>query len=75
MRSRIKGIAKGLPLVKSGWHQARSFFPGHENELSHQALLRKSSRFHAEFMPIYEAVTQEPGSERPAGQSLLSSSK
>jgi len=75
IRSAAKGVAKSFPFVKSGWHQARSFFPGRENELSLQALLRKSSRFHADFMPIYEAVTQEPGSERPAGQSLLSSSK
>lgn len=67
MRSRIKGVAKALPLLKSGWHQARSFIPGRENELSLQALLRKSSRFHSDFMPIYKNVTRNAKDDRPAG--------
>ena len=67
MRSRIKGVAKGLPILRSGWHQARSFLPGRENELSLQALLRKSSRYHSDFMPIYKSVTRSAKNDRPVG--------
>ena len=57
-----------IPLLKGTWHQARSFLPGDQNKISLPALLRPGSPYHADFMPIYRAVVNQPVSLDPAAK-------
>lgn len=49
--------ARRIPALRWGWRQMRSFLPGKEHRVSLPALLRTSSHYHADFMPVYRAVT------------------
>lgn len=58
--SELRGLARRIPGLRSTWHKVRSFLPGEDNQMSLQALLRPSSPYHADFMPIYRAVVSPP---------------
>jgi glycosyltransferase domain-containing protein len=55
--SELRGkAAKLLPGLPSVVQRGRSFFSGEQNEMLLPALLRPTSRHHADFLPIYEAI-------------------
>lgn len=58
--SELRGLARRIPGLRSAWHKARSFMPGRNHEMSLEALLRPSSPYHDDFMPIYRALTSPP---------------
>jgi glycosyltransferase domain-containing protein len=53
----IKEVAKQIPGLKKMYHQARSAIPVLGSEMSLQGLLKPSSPYHADFMPIYRTIT------------------
>lgn len=61
-RQRLRRAARGVPGLRRTWNGFRTFLPGPNNRLSLPALLRRSSPYHADFMPIYRAITTPPGS-------------
>jgi glycosyltransferase domain-containing protein len=56
-RSHARATARRIPALRWTWRNVRSFFPGEDNRMSLQALLRPSSPYHSDFMPVYRAVT------------------
>ena len=58
--SRWREVARHVPGLRKAWHGLRSFLPGVDNQMSLQALLRPSSPYHADFMPVYRAITTAP---------------
>lgn len=58
LKSRLRELAQGLPMLRSIWYRVRPFLPGMEPELSLQALRRSTDRHHADFERIEEAVTR-----------------
>jgi glycosyltransferase domain-containing protein len=68
--SRLRRTASAVPGLRRAWHGFRSFLPGNNNGLSLPALLRRSSPYHADFMPIYRAITTGPN---PLDGSIASS--
>jgi glycosyltransferase domain-containing protein len=52
IKGRLARLVPGLPQV---WQRGRSLMRGEENQLLLPALLRPSSPYHTDFMPIYEA--------------------
>ncbi len=56
--SRLRQTARSLSLLRSLWYGVRPAIPGMEQELSLPALLRPRSRYHSEFMPVYQVMTQ-----------------
>lgn len=61
-RQRLRRAARGIPGLRRAWSGFRSFLPGDNNQMSLQALLRRSSPYHDDFMPIYRAITMRPTS-------------
>ena len=61
-RRHLRSAVRAVPGTRLAWRTLRSFLPGANNEWSLQALLRPSSPYHADFMPIYRAVTSPTGS-------------
>ncbi|HYR89071.1 MAG TPA: TIGR00180 family glycosyltransferase [Terriglobia bacterium] len=51
-------LARYVPRLPVLWQQGRSLLPGENNQVLLSALLRPSSPYHADFMPIYRAITQ-----------------
>lgn len=58
--SRLREAARRVPGLRRIWRKVRSFIPGKENEMTLSALLRSSSPYHADFVPIYWAITTPP---------------
>ena len=52
-KSRLSGLVPGLPQI---WQQGRSLLKGEQNQMLLPALLRASSPYHQDFMPIYRAI-------------------
>ncbi|MBI2495610.1 MAG: TIGR00180 family glycosyltransferase [Candidatus Omnitrophica bacterium] len=61
--ARVRRVARGMPLLRWGWHLARAIRPMSRTAISLEALLRQTSRYHEGFMPIYRAVTAQNGHE------------
>ena len=55
-KSRLSGLVPGLPQI---WQQGRSLLKGEQNQMLLPALLRASSPYHSDFMPIYRAIQGE----------------
>ncbi len=55
--SELRGLARRIPGLRSTWQKVCSFLPGEDNKMSLEALLRPSSPYHDDFMPIYRAIT------------------
>lgn len=51
-------IARRVPGLPNMWHKFRSATSGRGSEMSLPALLHPSSPYHADFMPIYRAVSE-----------------
>ena len=58
----LRQVMRSLPGARPIWHALRSFNPETKSEINLPALLHPSSTYHAEFMPIYRAIT-EPGED------------
>lgn len=56
----LRKSARRIPGLTRVWRATRSWTRRNEDEISLPALLRPSSRYHTEFMPIYQAVTHPP---------------
>lgn len=59
-RSRLREAVRRVPGSTRAWRVVRSLFRRKEDVVSLAALLRRSSPYHADFMPIYRAVTNPP---------------
>jgi len=64
---RFRELARSIPGVRRAWHMMRSVFPDENSEFSLEALLRPSSPYHNDFMPIYRAVTAPPPASDETG--------
>lgn len=58
--NRWRQIAGTIPGARCMWQLLRSLRPKQRSELSLSVLLRKSSPYHADFMPVYKALTTPP---------------
>jgi glycosyltransferase domain-containing protein len=56
-RSRLRAAVKGLPGAITTWRYLRSLGSGESSRFTLPALLRRSSPYHADFLPIYQAIT------------------
>jgi glycosyltransferase domain-containing protein len=61
---RWREIARRLPGLKTAWRTLRTMLPGTAGAVSLPALLRPSSPYHQDFMPIFRAVTTSDRVER-----------
>jgi len=59
-RNRWRQVAGTIPGVRRIWQLLHSQRPKQHSELSLSALLRPSSPYHADFMPVYKAITTPP---------------
>lgn len=57
---KMRSIARQVPWLLRAGRQMRSFLPGEDNRLLLEALLRRSSPYHEDFMPIYRVITMPP---------------
>jgi len=60
LRKHWRQIAGTIPGVRRIWQLLHSLRPKQHSELSLSALLRQSSPYHADFMPVYKALTTLP---------------
>lgn len=56
LRVRLREVRRQWPVLDRIWRQVKSFFPGERNQALLAALLRSSSPYHKDFMPIYRVV-------------------
>ncbi len=56
---RLREAARNIPLARNALRVARSLRPGGNHEFSLEALRRPSSPYHASFLPISQAITEE----------------
>ena len=54
-RSGLNMIARHVPGLVSAWNVMRSTVPG-KNDFLLPSLLRRSSRYHGDFMPVYHSI-------------------
>jgi hypothetical protein len=59
-RAWLRRTARAAPVLHQAKRVFRSFLQGDDNQMSLPALLRRSSPYHADFMPIYRAITTQP---------------
>jgi glycosyltransferase domain-containing protein len=69
LRSHLRKLARRMRVLRWAWHTSSSLLPGQDNKKSQQALLRPTSRYHRDFMPIYRAITSTGGNLKGAGDS------
>lgn len=62
-RTSLRALAKGLPGAKEMWRSLRGLAQRWRDRTSLSALLHPSSPYHADFMPVYRAVTTPPEGE------------
>lgn len=53
---RLREAARRIPGLRAAWRRARYLLPHPPGELSLPALLHPFSAYHADFMPIYQAI-------------------
>ena len=58
--SRLRRVIRAIPSVRRGWRIVRSLNPNGSGRLLLPGLLRPSSPYHADFMPIYHAACTPP---------------
>lgn len=58
---RLREAARRIPGVRGAYRAVRSRLLGRERTISLEALLHRSSRYYADFMPMYHAVVEAPG--------------
>lgn len=61
LRVRVREAARRIPGLRAMWRAVCGVMPGQRSAVSLHALLRPSSRYHQDFMPIYHAITRENG--------------
>jgi glycosyltransferase domain-containing protein len=58
---RMREAARRIPGVRTAWCAARDVMPGRNGAISLAALRRRSSPYHPDFAPIYQAIMEENG--------------
>jgi hypothetical protein len=53
----LREVARRIPILKEAWRAIRSRMPGEEAGVSLPALLRPSSPYYRDFLPIYHTIT------------------
>lgn len=56
-RRRWRDAARRVPGLRRAWRAVRALMPGADRAIALEALLRPSSRYAEDFMPIYRAIT------------------
>lgn len=64
----VREAARSLPGLRTTWRAVRQMAPHGRRALSLPALLRASSPYHADFLPIHRAVMAETASSFAEGQ-------
>lgn len=59
-RKHWRQVAGAIPGVRRIWQLLHFLRPKHHSELSFLALLRQSSPYHTDFMPVHKALTTPP---------------
>lgn len=74
---RLREAARQVPGLKKAWRALRLLLPGAEGAISLLALLRPTSPYHGDFMPVYQAVTEAGSSPHRAetAQDLVAASQ
>ena len=57
MSARVRTLAHQVPGLRSAWRAVSRFIPPATGVMSLRALLHPASSYHADFMPIYRAIT------------------
>ena len=60
IRSSARRAARSVPFLRRAWGQVRSLLHREASAVSLPALLRRSSPYHDDFMPVYRALTSVP---------------
>ncbi|MBI4278966.1 MAG: TIGR00180 family glycosyltransferase [Armatimonadetes bacterium] len=60
--ARLRGVLRRIPAMRAAWHSLRALVAGSGAEVSLETLLRPSSRYHADFLPICRAAAVPPES-------------
>lgn len=55
-----RDLARAVPGLRGGWRKVRSLLPGNNDPFSLEAMMRPSSPYHEDFIPIYRAITTPP---------------
>lgn len=58
--SRLRAAVRQVPGLRTTWRALQAFAPGRRNAMSLPGLLRPSSLYHNDFVPIYHVVTSVP---------------
>lgn len=66
-RMRLREIGRRIPGLPRAWRVARSIMPGRDAALSLEALLRSTSRYHQDFMPVVDAIEAANGHDGVGG--------
>ncbi|MQF95837.1 MAG: TIGR00180 family glycosyltransferase [SAR202 cluster bacterium] len=56
---RVKNTARTVPGVRTFRNLARTFLPKRQNSISLKELLKPSSKYHQDFLPVYKAITKQ----------------
>jgi len=57
--SRFREVVKKVSFLQSSWRRADSFMPGEEHQMSLPSLLRRSSPFNTDFLPVHQAMANQ----------------
>ena len=60
LRARTRATVKNIPLAGKTWGNLRALKSPGINEIDLKELLRSSSRYHADFMPVHQAMAAPP---------------
>lgn len=58
--SPLRQAARRVPGLRQSWRAVREMAQGHRDPWSLPALIRPSSPYHADFMPVYQVITAPP---------------
>lgn len=64
----VRALVGRVPALRPAWRKGRIVLPRRRRDLSVPALLRASSPYHRDFLPIYRAVHGEEGRGQSAGR-------
>jgi len=67
MMARLRSAATHVPGLRRAWRRAQTFLPGQDRAVTLPALLRSSSRYHQDFMPVLDAIAAANGHDGVGG--------
>lgn len=66
--SQVKSVGSLIPGARKSWRVIKSLMPKGAEQMSLEGLLRSTSRYHQDFMPVYRMVTTGSASPVSAGK-------